>query len=95
MKRNLQVGIKYQNKKTKRRKTRLNEKEKIMEKLLSVMSKGNRIAKVRTNGTAGFIIELIELKSTGGGAVSKRYYTRFYKMLSTSIRDAEGWVEAG
>jgi len=63
-----------------------------MEKLLSIVSKGNRIAKVRTNGTAGFIIELIELKAEGG-EVSKRHYTRFYKMLSTSIRDAESWVE--
>ena len=65
-----------------------------MEKLLSVVSKGNRIAKVRTNGTAGYVIELTELKSKGG-EVSKRHYTRFYKMLSVSIRDAESWVEAG
>ena len=64
-----------------------------MEKLLSIVSKGNRIAKVRTNGTAGYMIVLTELKSTGG-EVSKRHYTRFYKMLSTSIRDAESWVEA-
>ena len=63
-----------------------------MEKLLSIVSKGNRIAKVRTNGTAGFIVVLIELKRRGG-EVSKRYYTRFYKMLSTSIRNAERWVE--
>jgi hypothetical protein len=66
-----------------------------MEKLLSIVSKGNRIAKIRTNGTAGFAIELIELKSTGGGAVSKRNYTRVCKLLGTAIRDAESWVEAG
>lgn len=63
-----------------------------MEKLLSVVSKGNRMAKVRTNGTAGFMVVLTELKSRGG-EVSKRHYTRFYKMLSTSIRDAESWVD--
>ena len=63
-----------------------------MEKLLSIVSNGNRIAKVRTNGTAGFIVELTELKSRGG-EVSKRHYTRLYKLLSTSIRDAESWVE--
>jgi len=63
-----------------------------MVELLSVVSKGNRIAKVRTNGTAGYIIELTELKSTGG-VVSKRNYTRLYKLLSTSIREAESWVE--
>ena len=63
-----------------------------MEKLLSIMSKGNRIAKVRTNGTAGYTIELTELKSTGG-VVSKRNYTRLHKLFSTSIRDAERWVE--
>ena len=65
-----------------------------MEKLLSIVSKGNRIAKVRTNGATGFIVELTELKSRGG-EVSKRYYTRLYKTLSVSIRDAESWVEAG
>lgn len=64
-----------------------------MEKLLSVVSKGNRIAKVRTNGTAGFTIELTELKAVGG-EVSKRHYTRLFKMLSTSIREAESWIEA-
>ena len=63
-----------------------------MEKLLSVVSKGNRIAKVRTNGTAGFTIELTELKA-GGGEVSKRNYTRLFKMLGTSIREAESWVD--
>lgn len=63
-----------------------------MEKLLSIVSKGNRIAKVRTNGTAGYIIELTELKSTGG-VVSKRNYTRLHKLFSTSIRDAERWVD--
>ena len=61
-------------------------------KLLSMVSKGNRIAKVRTNGTAGYTIELTELKSTGG-EVSKRNYTRVFKMLSTSIREAESWVD--
>ena len=45
-----------------------------MEKLLSVVSKGNRIAKVRTRKGAGYIIELTELKA-GGGEVSKRHYT--------------------
>jgi len=59
-------------------------------KLLSLVSRGNRIAKVRTYG-AGFMIELTELKNNGG-EVSKRQYTRLYKMLSTSIRDAESWV---
>ena len=63
-----------------------------MEKLLSIVSKGNRIAKVRTNGAAGFTIELTELKA-GGGEVSKRNYTRVYKMLGTAILDAERWVE--
>ena len=65
-----------------------------MEKLLSVVSKGNRIAKIRTNGTAGYIIELTELKSRGG-EVSKRHYTRVFKLLGTAILDAERWVEAG
>jgi hypothetical protein len=60
-------------------------------KLLSLVSKGNRIGKVRTYGAAGFMIELTELK-VEGGEVSKRHYTRLYKMLSTSIRDAESWV---
>jgi hypothetical protein len=60
-------------------------------KLLSMVSKGNRIAKVRTYGAAGFIIELTELK-VEAGEVSKRHYTRLYKMLSTSIREAESWV---
>jgi hypothetical protein len=63
-----------------------------MEKLLSVVSKGNRIAKVRTNGTAGYMIVLTELKSTGG-EVSKRNYTRLCKLFCTAIRDAERWVE--
>ena len=62
-------------------------------KLLSMVSKGNRIAKVRTYGAAGFMIELTELKSNGG-EVSKRQYTRLYKMLSTSIREAESWVDS-
>lgn len=61
-------------------------------KLLSLVSKGNRIAKVRTYGAAGFMIELTELKNNGG-EVSKRQYKRLYKMLSTSIRDAEEWVD--
>lgn len=60
-------------------------------KLLSMVSKGNRIAKVRTYGAAGYMTELTELKNNGG-EVSKRHYTRLYKMLSTSIRDAESWV---
>lgn len=59
--------------------------------LLSLVSKGNRIAKVRTYGAAGFMIELTELKNNGG-EVSKKHYTRLYKMLSTSIRGAEEWV---
>jgi hypothetical protein len=63
-----------------------------MEKLLSIVSKGNRIAKVRTNGTAGFIVELTELKSRGG-EVSKRHYTRLHKLFCTSKRDAERWVD--
>ena len=63
-----------------------------MEKLLSIVSKGNRIAKVKTNGTAGFTIELTELKSRGG-VVSKCHYTRLFKMLSTSIRESESWVD--
>jgi hypothetical protein len=62
-------------------------------KLLSLVSKGNRIAKVRTYGAAGFMIELTELKAEGG-EVSKRHYTRLYKMLSTSIRDAQQWVDS-
>lgn len=62
-------------------------------KLLSLVSKGNRIAKVRTYGAAGFMIELTELK-VEAGEVSKRNYTRLFKMLSTSIREAESWVEA-
>ena len=70
----------------------MNKKGVIMEKLFSIVSKGNRIAKVRTNGTAGFIVELTELKSTGG-EVSKRNYTRLHKLLCTSIRDAERWVD--
>lgn len=61
-------------------------------KLLSMVSKGNRLAKVRTYGAAGFMIELTELKNNGG-EVSKRHYTRLYKMLSTSIRDAQQWVD--
>jgi hypothetical protein len=61
-------------------------------KLLSLVSKGNRIAKVRTYGAAGFMIELTELIKAEAGEVSKRNYTRLYKMLSTSIRDAESWV---
>lgn len=61
-------------------------------KLLSMVSKGNRIAKVRTYGAAGFMVELTVLKSRGG-EVYKRHYTRLYKMLSTSIRDSESWVE--
>lgn len=60
-------------------------------KLLSLVSKGNRIAKVRTYGAAGFMIELTELKNNGGD-VSKRYYARLYKMLSASIRGAQQWV---
>jgi hypothetical protein len=60
-------------------------------KLLSLVSKGNRIAKVRTYGAAGFMIELTELKSSGG-EVSKRNYTRLYKKLNASIREAEIWV---
>jgi hypothetical protein len=68
------------------------KKEKVM-KLLSLVSKGNRIAKVRTYGAAGFMIELTELKAEGG-EVSKRHYTRLYKMLSTSIRDAQQWVDS-
>ena len=64
-----------------------------MEKLLSLVSRGNRIAKVRTYGAAGYMIELTELKAEGG-EVSKRHYTRLYKMLSTSIRDAESWVDS-
>ena len=63
-----------------------------MEKLMSVVSKGSRIAKVRTNGTTGYIVELTELKSTGG-AVSKRNYTRLHKLFCTSIKDAERWVD--
>lgn len=65
------------------------------EKLLSLVSKGNRIAKVRTktDGTPGFEIVLTELKRIGG-EVSKRHYTRLYKMLSTSIREAESWVDS-
>lgn len=64
-----------------------------MVKLLSVVSKGNRIASVRTrtDGNAGFEILLTEFKISGG-EVSKKHYTRLYKMLSTSIRDAEEWV---
>ena len=61
-------------------------------KLLSMISKGNRIARVRTYGAAGYMIELTELKAEGG-EVSKRHYTRLFKMLSTSIREAENWVE--
>ena len=63
-----------------------------MEKLLSIVSNGNRIAKVRTNGTAGYVIELTELKSRGG-EVSKRHYTRVCKLLGTAILDAERWVD--
>ena len=63
-----------------------------MEKLLSVVSKGNRMAKVRTNGTAGFIVVLTELKSTGG-EVSKRNYTRACKLLGTAILEAQRWVD--
>lgn len=60
-------------------------------KLLSLVSKGNRIGKVRTYGAAGFMIELTELKAEGG-EVSKRHYTSLYKMLSTSLGEAESWV---
>ena len=60
-------------------------------KLLSMVSKGNRIAKVRTYGAAGYMIELTELKAEGG-EITKRNYTRLFKMLSTSIREAESWV---
>ena len=63
-----------------------------MEKLLSIVSKGNRIAKVRTNGTAGYMIVLTELKSTGG-EVSKRNYTRLHKLFCTAKKDAEKWVD--
>ena len=35
-------------------------------KLLSMVSKGNRIARVRTYGAAGYMIELTELKAEGG-----------------------------
>ena len=62
-------------------------------KLLSMVSNGNRIARVRTYGAAGYMIELTELKAEGGGEVSKRNYTRLFKMLSTSIREAESWVD--
>ena len=65
-----------------------------MEKLLSIVSKGNRIVTVRTYGAAGYMIELTEFRIEGG-EILKRSCTRFYKMLSTSIRDAESWVEAG
>lgn len=62
-----------------------------MEKLLSMVSKGNRIGKVRAYGAAGYMIELTELKAEGG-EVSKRHHARPYEMLSTSIREAENWV---
>ena len=70
------------------------KKEKVM-KLLSMVSKGNRIASVRTrtDGNAGFEILLTELKNIGG-EVSKRQYTRLFKMLGTSIREAESWVDS-
>lgn len=66
-------------------------------RLLSVVSKGNRIAKVRTYGAAGYMVELTELKAEGG-EVSKRNYTRLLKMhspglISASIREAENWVD--
>lgn len=60
-------------------------------KLLSLVSKGNRIARVRTYGAAGFMIELTEFKSSGG-EVYKRHHARLYKMLSNSMRGAESWV---
>lgn len=63
-------------------------------KLLSLVSKGNRIAKVRTYGASGSMIELTELKAEGG-EISKRSCTRLYKKLGTSIRKAENWVETG
>lgn len=59
--------------------------------LLSLVSKGNRIARVRTYGAAGFMIELTELKNSGG-EVYKRHHARLYKMLSASIRGAQQWV---
>ena len=61
-------------------------------RLLSMVSKGNRIVTVRTYGAAGYMIELTEFKAEGG-EVSKRNYTRVFKMLSTSIREAESWVD--
>lgn len=62
-------------------------------KLLSMVSKGNRIGKVRTYGAAGFMIELTELK-VEGGEILKRSCTRLYKKLGASIRKAENWVQA-
>lgn len=61
-------------------------------KLVSMVSKGNRIARVRTYGAAGFMIELTELKSSGG-EVYKRHYARLYWVLSNSIRGAQQWVD--
>lgn len=63
-------------------------------KLLSLVSKGNRIARVRTYGAAGYMIELTELKRSGrgGGELYKWHFTRLYKMRSTSIRGAQQWV---
>ena len=62
-------------------------------KLLSMVSKGNRIATVRTYGAAGYMLELTEFRIEGGG-ISKRNYTRLYKKLGASIRKAENWVQA-
>lgn len=61
-------------------------------KLLSMVSKGNRIVTVRTYGAAGYMIELTELR-VEGGEILKRSCTRLYNKFGTSIREAENWVE--
>ena len=45
-------------------------------KLLSMVSKGNRIATVRTYGAAGYMLELTEFRIEGGGyrsAITRDY----------------------
>ena len=65
-------------------------------RLLSMVSKGNRIAKVRTYGAAGYMIELIELTElkTEAGKILKRVCARLYNKFNTSIRKAENWAQA-
>ena len=61
-------------------------------RLLSMVSKGNRIVTVRTYGAAGYMIELTELRIEGG-EILKRSCTRLYKKFDTSIRKAENWID--